>query len=556
VVRVPPMRPPSLAFLVFAMAALLLFTSPSARASGPNDGLMPDPSLDRASPRRALDGFITAAERGDYPKAAHFLDLRAVPKARQEVEGPELAEKLGYVLAHTPRIDLDKVPDDPETLRANDPGPVVAATVYLEDDTVPIGLSRIRFEDGGTRWVVARTTVAMIPVMYNAMARSPLEDHVPSILTGVVMGNAIWQWLALIISIPMSILVAWALSWVIFRAAETIARCTPTKADDLLIASSRRPGRLALIAVLVSTLTNPLRLTVAVQHFIAHVCFSVLVVAGGWFAVGLVGAFTRWFEERIPAGPEHELAHRGARTRLVVLERVAEVLVSIVAVAVVLVQFDVVRSVGLSLLASAGIAGVVVGIAAQRSLGGIIAGVQLSITQPIRIGDTVMIEGENGTIESINLTYVVVRLWDERRMVVPVTRFLEQPFQNWTKVASAMTGTVTLACDFATPVELVRKELVRICTTSAHWDKRACSLQVLDAGERSITLRAVVSSVTAGESWDLRCEVREQLVRFLCLLDGGRYLPRGREEWRRETRDGGQDGVDAADKTKPRTGGS
>ena len=531
-----------LALLAFTLVALVVSPASSAGAAGPNDGLQPDSSLDRATPRRALDGFISAADKGDYLKAAHYLDLRTIAKARQEVEGPDLAEKLSYVLAHTPHINLDKVSDDPEASPANGLEPVVAATVYVDDDTVPIALSRIKFDDGGTRWVIAKSTVASIPVMYSAMAKSPLEDRVPYILTGVVWGNATWQWLALVLGIPGSFLLAWGVAWVVFTAAGAIARFTHTKADDLLIDSSRRPSRLALAALLLFMFTMQLRLTISVQRFVGHICFSALVIAIAWFAIGLVSAFTHWFEERLPQGPEHELAHRGARTRLVVLERVAEVLVIIVALAVALVQFEVVRSVGVSLLASAGIAGVVVGLAAQRSLGGIIAGVQLSITQPVRMGDTVVIEGENGTIEEINLTYVVVRLWDERRLVVPVSRFLEHPFQNWTKVASAMTGTVTIPCDFSTPVDVVRAELVRICHASPHWDKRACSMQVTDAGEGSITLRAVVSGITAAECWELRCEVREKLVHFLHVLDGGRYLARARRELLGEKAPGGGNG--------------
>ncbi len=516
---------------LFACAAMLALFSPTARAAGPNDGLAPDSSLDRATPRRAMEGFLSATGSGDHERAAHYLDLRAIPKAQQEAEGPDLAEKLGYVLAHTTHIDLAKVTDDPEAEPANGPEPVIAGTVYVEDDTVPIALSRLKFDDGGTRWVIARSTVTMIPVMYRAMAKSPLEDRVPYALTGVFLGNATWQWLALLLGVPLSFGGAWAASWLVFRAARAAARFTRTQADDLLIESSYRPSRLALAALLLDTLAGALHLTVTVERAITHLCFSALVLAVGWFAVGLVGAGTRWFEERIPAGPEHELAHRGARTRLVVLERVAEVLVLVIAAAVALVQFEVVRNVGLSLLASAGIAGVVVGLAAQRSLGGIIAGVQLSVTQPIRMGDTVVIEGENGTIEEINLTYVVVRLWDERRLVVPVSRFLEQPFQNWTKLASAMTGTVTVACDFSTPVDRVRVELERICAASPHWDRRTCSLQVTDATDRSMTLRAVVTGATAGECWELRCEVREKLVRFLHALEGGRYLARARGEW-------------------------
>src|SRR6185503_3018794 len=165
--------------------------------------------------------------------------------------------------------------------------------------------------------------------------------------------------------------------------------------------------------------------------------------------------------------------------------------VVVFATSIVLVQFEFVRSVGLSLLASAGLAGIVVGFAAQRSLAGIIAGLHLSITQPIRIGDSVMIEKEFGTIEEINLTYVVVRLWDDRRLVVPISRFLEHSFENWTKTTPELTGTVMLAVDYTAPVELIRKELERLCQGNEDWDGRTCSLQVVDVTDVAMTLRAL-----------------------------------------------------------------
>jgi small-conductance mechanosensitive channel len=211
-------------------------------------------------------------------------------------------------------------------------------------------------------------------------------------------------------------------------------------------------------------------------------------------------------------------------------ERLAGVFIVVISTALVLMQFAIVRNVGVSLLASAGVAGVVIGFAAQKSLGTIVAGLQLSLTQPIRIGDSLVIEGEFGTIEQILLTYVVVRLWDDRRMVVPVTRFLDQPFQNWSKVTAQLTGAVTITCDFSTPVARAREELQRVVSESRLWDGRTCALQVTEANERSITLRALVSAANASAAWDLRCEVREKLIAFLCALDGGKHLPRVREE--------------------------
>jgi small-conductance mechanosensitive channel len=210
-----------------------------------------------------------------------------------------------------------------------------------------------------------------------------------------------------------------------------------------------------------------------------------------------------------------EFAGRRIRTQAVLLRRVASVVVSFMAGAIVLMQFDFVRNVGVSLLASAGVAGVVLGFAAQKSLSGIIGGIQFSVAQPVRMGDEVIVEGEFGVIEEINLTYVVVRLWDKRRMVLPITYFLEKPFQNWTRTATDLLGTVMLKCDQDVPVDAVRAELRRICEADPAWDKKTCGVQMVDSDMATVTLRALVSAADSSRLFDLRCRVREALVAFI-----------------------------------------
>jgi small-conductance mechanosensitive channel len=167
------------------------------------------------------------------------------------------------------------------------------------------------------------------------------------------------------------------------------------------------------------------------------------------------------------------------------------------------------------MIASAGVAGIVIGFAAQKSLGTLLAGFQIAMTQPIRIDDVVIVEGEWGKIEEITLTYVVVRIWDLRRLVVPITYFIEKPFQNWTRTSADILGTVFLHVDYGVPVDAVRGELGRILESSPNWDRKVNVLQVTEARERTLELRALASSSDASKSWDLRCEVREKLVDFV-----------------------------------------
>jgi hypothetical protein len=180
-----------------------------------------------------------------------------------------------------------------------------------------------------------------------------------------------------------------------------------------------------------------------------------------------------------------------------------------------LMVFDQVRQIGATILASAGLAGVVLGFAAQRSLGLLLAGFQIALTQPIRIDDAVIVEGEFGNIEEITLTYVVVKLWDQRRLIVPITYFLDKPFQNWTRTSVELLGTVELWVDYNFPVEALRARLTSILNASKFWDRRVNVLQVTDVREHTVQVRALVSAADAGKAFDLRCEIREGLLKFL-----------------------------------------
>jgi small-conductance mechanosensitive channel len=190
-----------------------------------------------------------------------------------------------------------------------------------------------------------------------------------------------------------------------------------------------------------------------------------------------------------------------------------------------LMQFAVVRSVGVSLLASAGLAGIVFGLAAQKTIGNLLGGIQLSITQPVRIGDTVIVEGEWGQIEEINLTYVVVQIWDQRRLVLPISKFLEDSFQNWTRSETELLGTVFLYADYRLPVAAAREAFEAIVRAEEKWDERAHGLVVTDLTERAMQLRCMVSAKDASDAWDLRCAVREKMIAWLQEHEGGRYLP-------------------------------
>jgi small-conductance mechanosensitive channel len=209
------------------------------------------------------------------------------------------------------------------------------------------------------------------------------------------------------------------------------------------------------------------------------------------------------------------LAARRIHTQTRVLSRIASGTVLVAGIAFVLMTFPRARQVGTSLLASAGVAGLVVGLAARSVFSNLLAGLQIALAQPIRIDDAVIIEGQFGHIEEITSTYVVVKIWDERRLVVPLNWFTEHPFENWTRSGAELLGSVMLWVDFSLPVEVLRAEAKRLCEASPLWDKRVFSVAVTDSNERAMQVRILVSANNSGSNFDLRCLLREGLIRFL-----------------------------------------
>ena len=250
------------------------------------------------------------------------------------------------------------------------------------------------------------------------------------------------------------------------------------------------------------------------------VALSVLIVRG-------VNAVQLALLSRHRMDAEDNLFARRIYTQVSVIRKIIVTAVVIIATGSILMLFDPVRQFGTSILASAGIAGVVLGFAAQKTLGNVLAGIQIALTQPLLIDDIVVVEGEFGQIEEITLTYVTVRTWDLRRLVLPITYFIEKPFQNWSRVSTELLGTVILYLDYQVPLGELRKELKRLVENNPKWDRRVCGLQVTDTKQSTIEVRALVSGTDPGKTFDLRCEVREGLIEFL-RRDYPESLPRVR----------------------------
>jgi small-conductance mechanosensitive channel len=241
----------------------------------------------------------------------------------------------------------------------------------------------------------------------------------------------------------------------------------------------------------------------------------ILILSFAWGLIKSLDVAQDLVQLRYQVGAPDNLRARKLLTQLQFLKKLAASLIGFVAVGLVLMSFETVRRLGTGLLTSAGIASVIVGFAAQRSISNLLAGFQIAFTQPIRIDDVLVVEGEWGRVEEITFTYVVLSIWDERRLVLPLNYFIEKPFQNWTRTSARLTGAVFLQTDYTVPIEALRAELRRLLESSPLWDQRVCVLQVTDSKERTLELRALVSAANASALWDLRCLVREGLVGFL-----------------------------------------
>jgi len=240
-----------------------------------------------------------------------------------------------------------------------------------------------------------------------------------------------------------------------------------------------------------------------------------IILTLAWFSMKFLGVLEAFVLSNYNLDVSDNLRARAMHTQIRIFKKVVMVILAIVTLALTLMTFSKVRQVGTSILASAGILGIIIGFAAQRSISTLLAGIQIALTQPIRLDDVVVIENEWGRIEDITLTYVVVRIWDLRRLVLPITYFLEKPFQNWTRRSADILGTVYLHVDYTVPVEAVREELGKILDSSELWDGHVGLLQVTDAGKHTVELRALMSAPESSRAWELRCLVREKLIAFL-----------------------------------------
>lgn len=326
-----------------------------------------------------------------------------------------------------------------------------------------------------------------------------------------------WQFdpgiaLNIVLDLAIPVALAVGLHWLIFKLLGRVVRASQTQIDNAVVGAVRQPARWALVAAAIAIAAQWIDPRVGSSLALAT---SYLVPAlFGWTAYALIDGLIAGLELEAESS-EDPVTMRARRTRTSILGRTAKVILVVVTIALILFQLPGVRQIGVTLMASAGLVALVVGAAAQPALKSLIAGLQMALTQPLRLGDMVKVEGQSGRVEEIRWSFVTVRTWDERLLVVPTVRFLDGMFENWSRVSERLTGPVFLYLDPATEIAPIRAEFERFVALQSEFDGRSAALDMTEARPESVELRLSVSASTIGNLWTLRCKVREHMFDWL-----------------------------------------
>lgn len=506
-----------------------------------NLGLPTGTSVNLQTPQAALEHFLDAARDGNFALAAQALNLNLLPVESQAGRASGLAERLYYVIDRKIWIDWGSIPDRPDGQIDRATGPdksmvgkprrsILFGSVQLDGRDVDLRLQRVRVGDSEPVWMISPQLVEAVPQLYERYGPGLIDRYLPEWGKARFFGNLpIWEWATFILFITLSVLVGFGLQRLITRA---LKHSDKPWSDGL---ASAIPKPLSLLLTLVFfhfvSLTM-ISLSGPVGKIFYPVLGLLIVAALTWLAMRTVSFFTDYVSRKHRKTLEEDDFDPVARrqlTYIMVAKRVVIFIAIVLGAGIALSQFSIFQTLGMSLLASAGVASVILGIAASSVLGNIMAGIQIAITQPINIGDNVYYENDWGYIEEITYTYVTIRTWDQRRVVVPLKYLLSKPIQNWTMQDTYLVKPILLYADYRIDVQKVRDHLSELLDKDDDYDgRKEPTLQVTNCTEETIELRALVSADDPSAAWNLHCRIREQLIRFIQELDDGRYLPHER----------------------------
>ncbi len=323
------------------------------------------------------------------------------------------------------------------------------------------------------------------------------------------------DWILSIGILFAAVLLGVIVHWIGLHIVARIARRTSQLLHDSILRHCSGPSRIIFPFIFLYLCLPSLEFSKSVIEVMGDLIFVLFIVSVAWLFIRLIYVLEDMVTLKYDIMLEDNLRARRIRTQFGIVKRILIVIIVIFSITAALMSFEKFRNIGTGILASAGLLGLVVGLAAQRILGNLLAGIQIALTQPIRLDDVVVVENEWGKVEEISLTYIVIRLWDLRRLVLPISYFIEKPFQNWTRATADIVGTVLFYVDYSVPVQPIREELLRILKGSGLWDGKNWGLDVTNTSEHTVELRALMGSPNSDTLWRLRCQVRENLIEFI-----------------------------------------
>lgn len=501
-----------------------------------------DPPPNLETPQSAVEFFLRACKDDEFSRAAHALNLRLMPEA-SALEATLLAERLFFVMNQELWIDWESLPDRPDGMDDSSPlsgsSPMIGkprksitiGSIDLDGRDAAIRLQRVTTgAEGETpRWMISPFTVENIHDMYAAHGPGWLNERMPEWAQVRAWGGVMmWQLIAMLLTFLIVPFVAWVVTWVLHWLLRKGNVNTFGIYDAL-----RWPVTFFLAAIMISVVFSAgLSLPGYIATVVDPVVLLLVAATGAWIGMRamnyVVENIAKQAVKRSHDGDEE--TQQSILTSITVLRHVLILVIAAIALGIVLSQVSGFRSIGVALLSSAGAIAIVAGIAGHTVLGNLIAGLQIAFTRPFTLGDSVYIEENYGTIEDITYTYVIVRTWDYRRLVVPVRYFIDNWFENWSLRDAFLTKPIYLHVDYSASVENIREKFLELVKADEDWaeDRDEPTVLAYETKEESLVVRLTCAAKDPSTAWSLHCRLREQMVTWLQEVEGGRWLPRQR----------------------------
>ncbi|WP_424927407.1 mechanosensitive ion channel family protein [Amaricoccus tamworthensis] len=491
-----------------------------------NPGLGDPPEeLDRATPRAAMRGFVELSDEGRFTDASHVLNLANIPEEEQSEAGPRLARQLFQVLDRRVWIDWSSLPSRPDAMVENGSEKAQAGQVRRDlgiklfevaGRAYEIRLARYSTgEDAEPVWLFSPQTVEDVPPLYELYGPRAFEYHIPKSMQQELSGLRIWEWVAVPILIVLLIGIGWFINWLVGRLAERAPH------GFLRTAFTRAGVPLALFVVAIVAqilLRQAISFSGPITSVVQPVLIVVMTSGVGIAALRVVDAILDRITLRYigEIDDTRSLDKRELYTSIYALRRIIVLLMVGFATVFVLTRLNLFESVGLTLLASAGVLTVLLGIAGQAVLGNILASLQIALAKPVRIGDSVQFEGHWAYVESIFYTFIRLRTWDERRIVVPVKYFVSKPFENWSVKDARIMKTISLTLDHSADASVVREAFNRLVKDQdGVIEPEQADCMVTDHGERGQEVTLYVMAPDPSTGWETEMRLREAMIKFI-----------------------------------------